>query len=63
MKTKAQFAVGSKVYVNFPTVSGITYGFVRHIEADGTLTVYFPEINSTGTGWLPSDFQEVSLTC
>jgi hypothetical protein len=57
MDTRTHFKAGDKVSVKFPTVSGITYGYIRFIETDGTLTVYFPEIESVGTGWKASDFQ------
>ena len=56
MKNTTEFTVGQRVVVNHPTKSDLTYGYIRAIEADGTLTVYFPEIGSTGTGWLPIDF-------
>ena len=51
------FKIGDRVRLAYQTKSNLTYGYVREVNADGTMTVYFPEIRSEGSGWVAADFR------
>lgn len=52
----ATLKAGDRVFPTRPMK--MTYGYVRAIESEGTLTIYFPELRPIGRGWLDWEFSK-----